>query len=234
MGYISKHWNLFAKRYHKNSQQDNTGGFAYETYINAPSLYPLFPKNASNVLDLGCGNGIFTSELSKRFPNVVGIDMSKTMLKEARKKGKEITFVQHNLEESFPEFNNKFDLIVAKLLLMYIENLDGFVEECYRVLKKNGTMLVSIRHPFRGVSQEKRANYFYEKTVMHNIGGGTGTEVFFIHRTLETYVNTFRVHGFHCDLIEEPQVIPSFMIEYPLSEWRDGIPRRLNIRFVKK
>lgn len=232
MGFISKHWDLLADRYIKNSQEDCTGGFAYEEYINTPSLFSMFPKKAFNVLDLGCGNGIFTLELAKHYPNVVGIDISNKMLKEAKKIVKGGSFIQHDLEGPFPEFDHKFDLITAKLLLMYIENMDGFVEECYRVMEKNGILLVSIRHPFRWYYEESMS-YFNEKTLMHNIGGGNGTEVFLIHRTLETYINTFRVNGFYCDLIEEPRVKAPFMIEYPVSEWRDGIPRRLNLRFVK-
>lgn len=233
MGFISEHWDLLADIYNKNSQEDCTGGFAYEKYINTPSLFSMFPKKASNVLDLGCGNGIFTLELAKHFPNVVGIDASKKMLKEAKKIVKGGSFIRHNLEEPFPEFDYRFDLITAKLLLMYIENLDGFAKECSKIIEKDGVVLVSIRHPFRRYSEEKNLSYFYEKTLMHNIGGGSGTEVFFMHRTLETYINTFRVNGFYCDLIEEPRVRASFMIEYPVSEWRDGIPRRLNLRFVK-
>jgi ubiquinone/menaquinone biosynthesis C-methylase UbiE len=234
MGFISKHWDLLADKYNKNSKEDRTGGFAFEKYVNIPSIFSLFPKNASNVLDLGCGNGIFTVELAKIFPNVVGIDISKKMLKEAKKIGKGVSFIQHDLEKPFPKFDFKFDLITAKLLLMYIDDLEGFVKECYKIMEKKGVLLVSVRHPLRWNYEKDYTNYFSEKTVMHKIGGGKSTEVFYIHRTLETYINTFRVNGFHCDLIEEPKVIASFMIEYPLSEWRDGVPRRLNLRFVKQ
>ncbi len=66
------------------------------------------------ILDVGCGTGRHSIELSKRGYNVTGIDLSDNLLEKARKKAKErnleIKFLQHDAREL--PFNNEFDFAI--------------------------------------------------------------------------------------------------------------------------
>lgn len=72
-------------------------------------------KPGEKIIDLGCGSGRHSIELAKRGYDVVGIDISVTMLEEAKKRSKEagvnIEFYQEDLsrlERLFKKGNNLF------------------------------------------------------------------------------------------------------------------------------
>jgi 2-polyprenyl-3-methyl-5-hydroxy-6-metoxy-1,4-benzoquinol methylase len=72
-----------------------------------------FNKNLK-ILDIGCGTGRHSIELTKRGYNVLGVDLSDSQLKRAREKASE-----HNLKIDFQKhdarnlpFSNEFDLAV--------------------------------------------------------------------------------------------------------------------------
>jgi len=66
------------------------------------------------ILDIGCGTGRHTIELTKRGYNVVGIDLSESQLKRAKEKASEqnlqIDFQKHDAR-NLP-FVNEFDLVI--------------------------------------------------------------------------------------------------------------------------
>jgi 2-polyprenyl-3-methyl-5-hydroxy-6-metoxy-1,4-benzoquinol methylase len=68
----------------------------------------------SRILDIGCGTGRHSIELSKRGYNVTGIDLSESQLKRAREKASEqnlpINFEKHDARKL--TFLNEFDLVI--------------------------------------------------------------------------------------------------------------------------
>ena len=103
------------------------------------------------ILDAGCGSGIFMIDFIKKGAFVVGIDYSQKMLDLARK---ELT--AHKIPKnkyvlkladatSLPFKDNEFDLILATGLTDYLTDQqdEKFVEEASRVLKKNGSLIIS-------------------------------------------------------------------------------------------
>jgi len=66
------------------------------------------------ILDIGCGTGRHSIELSKRGYNIMGIDLSDSQLARARekaqKRGLKINFLKHDAR-SLP-FENEFDLVI--------------------------------------------------------------------------------------------------------------------------
>lgn len=239
-------WDQNARAYLSSAKEDQTGVFAYEKYINTPSLLSLFPRDAEKVLDLGSGVGYFTHELTKRFDSVVAIDGSSKMLEIAQVNAPNAMFIKHDLETPLPGFDFKYDLITAKLLLLYIEDLELLASECSQILGKNGAMLVSVTHPTGWLMQpsvtrllEKSLvsntdNYFEQKHITRKIGGSDGVKFTFIHRTLQTYVNVFRRHRLVMDLVDEPRVSDAFLLEFPNYNKKRKRPLRLNFRLVKR
>jgi 2-polyprenyl-3-methyl-5-hydroxy-6-metoxy-1,4-benzoquinol methylase len=60
---------------------------------------------AKRVLELGCGTGLYTQQLAPSCGELVAVDISEALLKQARAKApaKHVTFVRQNLEEICPE-----------------------------------------------------------------------------------------------------------------------------------
>ncbi len=61
----------------------------YVAVLGKPMLDLLAPKRGERVLDLGCGDGVLTLEISHFGCDVVGIDASREMVEAARTAGVE-------------------------------------------------------------------------------------------------------------------------------------------------
>ncbi len=107
-------------------------------------------KKQLNILDLGCGPGLYSEKLAKMGHNVTGVDFSSNSIeyakKEAKKKKLEITYLKENylnldLEE------NSFDLVIliftdfGPLLPKEREQL---LRNIRRVLKPNGAFIFDV------------------------------------------------------------------------------------------
>lgn len=233
-------WDKLTSKYIKSINEDKNGDFAYEKLVNSLSVLSLC-DNTGNALDLGCGDGRFTKELSIRFPNVVGVDYSKQMLKIAKKSCPDVKFILYDLEQSFPELNIKFDLIVCKLLLMYIKNIEIIAMESFKVLNPGGILVVSVTHPLKWVSEHLKGNlenkkylgYLSETIIKGQMAQDKNLGIEFINRTFETYINTFTKYGFKLETVLETGAPDSFVVKYPSYLPFQKKPYRLNLKFIK-
>ncbi len=121
------------------------------------SLYVFLPylKGDETVLDAGCGNGRNLVEIAKQCRQAYGIDVSKKMILEARKKMAEkktraVLLPADIRKIPFP--NDFFDVVFCLAVLHHLKPLQQkkALKEMERVLKPGGRMLVSVwnkRHP---------------------------------------------------------------------------------------
>lgn len=79
-----------------------------------------------SILDVGCGNGALTSDVSKHCKHVVGIDMSKKNIQEAKKRSGG-DFICADVTE-YP-IDNKFDAIILSNVLEHIEDRVSFLKK---------------------------------------------------------------------------------------------------------
>lgn len=106
-------------------------------------------KSENHALDVGCGNGYFSSKLLSFGCTVTGIDISSEAIKIARSRYKNINFVLHNLEDSLPFKNSTFDTVWCSEVLEHLFSPKFVLEEIYRVLKPNGILLCTV--PYHGM-----------------------------------------------------------------------------------
>ncbi len=96
--------------------------------------------SGKQVLEVGCGPGLGLGYLSRRAERVIGGDYAEDNLRLARQhyKGRvELTLLDaHNL----PFKDNCLDVVVAMATIIYLQP-DRFFSECYRVLKRGGTLV---------------------------------------------------------------------------------------------
>lgn len=243
---IAKKWDEKAEIYSKMASSRDADAFEYE--INFPSLQKLLPKGDYSVLDLGCGDGWFTDILFSMYGKVLGADASPSMIEIAKRNFPQIEFALTDLDSEFPEYMIKYDIVVMKLVLMFVEDLDNVAIQVSKIVSKNGYVIISVPHPIYWTSyylQDKykvkeRKNfrvlengYFSEKAIEKSIGGEESLTFGFMHRTISSYVNTFAKHGFYVDQIDEPRLSVEYLHAHPEDTDKKDIPMRLNIGFRK-
>lgn len=93
------------------------------------------------ILDAGCGKGEFTEFIlkNKRVKKVIGIDITKEMIRE-RNKSLNSYFILGDVH-NMPFKSNKFDFVASGFLYRNIDPAK-FFKECKRVLKKDGKILI--------------------------------------------------------------------------------------------
>lgn len=105
-------------------------------------------KTNMKVLEIGCGNGALWKENLEVLPNDISItlsDISEGMLRDAKESiGKDTRFSYKRFDcHKIPYKENTFDVVIANHVLFYFDDIDDVLEECKRVLKKDGLFICS-------------------------------------------------------------------------------------------
>ena len=104
-----------------------------------------FIEPAANlkVLDIGCFDGKNTIARFKKLnnPQIFGIDIENRLVKEAQKH--RIIAVVANIEKGLPFKSNFFDIICANQIIEHLFDIDLFMSEIKRVLKRKGYIILS-------------------------------------------------------------------------------------------
>lgn len=130
--------NLINKKVDYNKKNEN--------YFNnlRPEMIPFYPKNGKNVLDVGCGNGIFAKHL-KETKNIEawGLEMSeKNAILASQVLDKVLIGTCEDKIDELP--NNYFDAIYFNDILEHIYNPQEVLERIKIKLKDDGVIISSI------------------------------------------------------------------------------------------
>jgi ubiquinone/menaquinone biosynthesis C-methylase UbiE len=140
-------WNDYVRQY-SGCLSSGLGGaqefFEYEDMMQRRVLNEGFNKlnidlNNLKVLDVGCGAGRITIEYFKKGAKVIGVDISKEMLYEAKDREKSIEYIKYD-GINFPFKDGIFDIVNSTAILPVLESIGitGIVlREMVRVCKKN-------------------------------------------------------------------------------------------------
>jgi len=106
--------------------------------------------NTSNIelLDIGCGNGVLTSQISKFFEHTTGIDLSETGIEIAQKlKTDKCNFKKISIEE-LVNSKKKYKFISSFEVIEHQYLPDDFLQKIYQLLDDDGIFLLST--PYNG------------------------------------------------------------------------------------
>ncbi len=105
------------------------------------------------MLELGCGTGLNTEWLAAQAGHVVATDVSDEMLAQARERldTNVVTLRQLDITDPWPFDANRFDGIVATLVLEHVEALGPVFREARCVLRDGGTFYLAELHPYRQI-----------------------------------------------------------------------------------
>ena len=106
-------------------------------------------SNEEKILDIGCATGNLTELLGEKTRNIIGIDLDKELLKEAKDKHPNLNFENMNMLEVNEKFEeNSFDRVVSfGNTLVHLdsrEEVEEFFQKVYKTLKFNGFFIVQI------------------------------------------------------------------------------------------
>ncbi len=98
------------------------------------------------IIDLGCGDGRDTYHLKNRGADVVGIDISQSMIALARKKYPECAFLRSDMRDTvFPDDTFQGAWASTSLSNIPKSELSSVEKEIYRILEKGGISCFSFK-----------------------------------------------------------------------------------------
>lgn len=207
--------------------------------FNLPRLVELLPPPGRRTLDLGCGEGRVGRALMPLGYDVTAVDASPAMVALAAESQEAI--VADAAALPFPD--GEFDLVVAFMSLMDMDDPDAAIREAARVLEPRGRFCFCIAHPLATAGGYARraagepfvlqGPYFEERRVdLISDRGGIRIDFASLHRPLDAWTRALRESGFAIKALREHP--------YPRELWKDEaaerwarIPLFLHVRAVR-
>jgi ubiquinone/menaquinone biosynthesis C-methylase UbiE len=112
--------------------------------LNEKNILKMLRYNPeAKILDLGCDDGEWTLKIAKKVKtrNIHGIEIIEEKINLCKEKG--IMAKKGDLNKKFPFENEEFDIVHANQVIEHISDLDNFLSEISRILKKGGYIIIS-------------------------------------------------------------------------------------------
>ena len=143
----TKSWDAIAEDWVSHADSND-----YRNHLLIPRmLRTLGDVRGRRVVDLGCGEGGYARELTRRGARVTAVDGSKQLLEVARQRAQvenlEIDHLCANANALDAIASASIDVVVASMVLMDVEDYGGAVREIHRILAPCGELVMSITHP---------------------------------------------------------------------------------------
>jgi ubiquinone/menaquinone biosynthesis C-methylase UbiE len=109
------------------------------------TAYDWTPEGTARVLDVGCGNAIFTQWLRDRAPEVYGLDHNLNNVRYGREHYPDLRLSVAS-GEAIPFADETFDAVVCSEVIEHVDDDQALIEETYRVLRPGGTLVLTTPH----------------------------------------------------------------------------------------
>ncbi len=191
-----------------------------------PNLIHEIPENKNTnhrkqFLDIGCGKGFFYKTATMKGYNYTGIDISKEMIKYAKKRYPDGNFIVCDARKLKKISAKSFDLILINMLLPSIEkkkDLDSIISRAKIALKKDGTIIITTAHPCFDPLMQKFLQLRHDITSdldtyfispqKYSVKKRINNKIFIFrdnHWTISDYINTLIRHHLYIISINECQ-----------------------------
>jgi len=196
-------------------------GHYYHQQVILPKLLDLLSLDAkSNVLDIGCGQGIFARQLPKDV-SYTGLDLAKNLIASAKQKDTNTnhSYVVADATSQWELPDRSFTHAVAILSLQNMESPDNAITQVAKHLKKDGRFIMVLNHPmFRiprqtgwGIDEKTKNQYrfinkylsFMKIPITMHPGEENSTLTWSFHYSLSVYTHFLNKAGFVIEVIEE-------------------------------
>jgi len=154
-------YDALAKGYYEARKYKQGMGYFHHCLLELPSTLKFLGNvKGKKILDVGCGPGLYASLLIKKGAVVKGMDISKEFIGIAKKEAPAAEFIIGDAEK-LPYKNSEFDIVIAPLVLHYLNSWDEVLNGIHAVLKKGGIFIFSHCNPFS--EKRKRKKWFFKK-----------------------------------------------------------------------
>lgn len=113
-----------------------------------------FKDNDNNlqILDVGCGGGLITSELYNQTQNlnnftIIGIDAIQNNIDIATEYAKQqnlnINYYKSTAEELIESSDKKYDVVLCLEVIEHVDNIEYFIKNLSNLVKPNGMIIIS-------------------------------------------------------------------------------------------
>jgi SAM-dependent methyltransferase len=137
-----KHWSRVAEEWLAWARQPNHDAFwAYRA-----SLAAFIGRGNGTALDVGCGEGRISRELTACGFQVTAVDPVRRLVGAAIEAQSACNYAVASASE-LPFEDAEFDLVVAYNVLMDVEDVPATLQELRRVIRPTGQLIISVVHP---------------------------------------------------------------------------------------
>ncbi len=102
-----------------------------------------YARATDRALDLGCGDGRFSSMLADAVMTVTGADVAEAALARARRRNPALCFERVPFEGELPFEDGAFELVWASEVIEHVADTARWLSEVRRVLAPHGRLLVT-------------------------------------------------------------------------------------------
>ena len=203
----------------------------------------IVPQPGRKTLEIGCGEGRTSRDLRARGHDLVATDASPTLVEHARRADPQGRYQVADATR-LPFADGEFDLVVAYMVLMDVEEMPAAVREAARVLEPGGRFAIGVTHPIADAgafeSREDDARFVIEGSYLTRRrievpierGGLAFTFTGWAY-PLEAYARAFESAGLLIERLREPPS-PDRALERSTGATRwQRIPNFLYMRCVK-
>jgi SAM-dependent methyltransferase len=160
------------------------------------ALFRTYTPQGLSVLEVGCATGDLLAMVQPE--RGLGLDLSPRMVAKARQKHPQLEFLE--ADGVFFDTDTRFDCILVNNCLEYIEDIQGFFQNCRRLLTPRGRILISTLNPLWSPVQRLGARF----------GLGTpDTQRNFV--TGQDAANLLRLNGFEVVKLTRRTLLPRYI-----------------------
>lgn len=203
----------------------------FRLVVTNKAILELIKQKKLKILDAGCGEGYFCRLLAQQGHQVYGIDACQKLIKAAQSLEKEKPlgikyFLGDFRKTNFPK--NFFDLIITHQTIHEIKNPEKAFKEFFRILKKQGRLILLFLHPCFEISPQIYFQPTKIKKAYYLVSGiKSPSPYFYLHLPLSEWINLLTKKGFLIKTIKEPH--PSFKLLKKDKWWQDHFKKPLFI-----
>lgn len=225
-------WDAVAAFWH---QRMGEGNDFVDTLIWPLVQRLLPPLDASRILDVGCGNGLYSRKLAADGARVLAVDYSSEMISHARAATRDgdvdyavLDAADRDGLRGLPA--GTFDAVIAMMVLMDMSDIGPLLRALPRLLKPAGCFVFATAHPSfnsphaslalgaDGSGEVRIVSYQSESRTPGVAIRGQPAETPFYHRPLAELLRPAFESGLVLDALEEP----SFPHDHPHGTKRDS------------
>ncbi|MBA2507502.1 MAG: methyltransferase domain-containing protein [Nocardioidaceae bacterium] len=203
-------YDAFAADFDRHAQDS-----AHNAYYDRPAVLDLLGDvTGKDLLDAGCGSGLYAAELARRGARVTGFDQSAQLVALAQQRlGASATIHHADLDHELswlPDASQ--DLALLALVIHHVQNRGLALCELHRVLRPDGRVIISTAHPTADWLQ-CGGSYFVAEQV--DQVWQQDWVVRWWRQPLERWCAEFVEAGFVIEALVEPRPLPEMADRYP-------------------